>query len=725
MEKTKNLKTQITDRIKVFQQQKKKFRNNPLQTEQPNPDTINLSVLAKKKLPEAVNLLKNVDIKAVRRMLEYVSGLEKLKADIEQVLESGNKIIISGCGASGRLAVALEFLWNYCFPEKKGMVTGFLGGGDNAMIKSIEGFEDFKEYGVKQLKLAGFKDGDLLIAASASGESPFVLATAEYAAESSVKPWFIHCNTNDSLKGRITDHVIYNKKVKSLGLYTGQMALTGSTRMQATTVLMLGIGLPLLGYNIKDELENFSEVLDKTDMTPLIDFIKNETEIYKNGEYVFYDIDEFYGVTVLTDTTERAPTFNLAPFENQLDNDFRPSWFYIVLRNAGEPAEAWNKLLGRKPRTLNWSEETSRERLLGFNFSRELINLRSSYAKPFHYYKIFRKDNKIKFSLRGCVAEFNVNGFTPLFEHLILKLLLNTSSTIMMGRLGYYEGNLMTSVYPSNSKLIDRSVRYIDFILKNRHGINLNYEKIADEMFEELYLLQPGESIVKRTIDKILNKNEINKQTDRDYLIKQASRPAGIDGRKIANKMFDSHAGLVKWAARKILTELKLKENVRVLDVGCGAGTAISLLNADLTEAEFSGIDYSPDMLELTKENNKSLLSDKRLEIYHASVDNLPFEDNYFDFAVGVETIYFWPDKINGLAEIKRVLKKNSAFAMINEAYNFEGLETFSEEMYKMSKNMEINSIEEYKSFFEKAGFHNISYGNRKDKAWLYMTGKA
>ena len=164
------LKEQIDNRIKVFWEQQEKFRNHPLQTEQPNSKTLNLSVLAKNNLQEAVNISKNVDLDAVRKMVDYLPEMNELKEDIQKVLERGNKIYISGCGASGRLAVAIEYLWNYTVSEdQKGNVIGFLGGGDNAMIKSIEGFEDFKDYGIKQLKLVGFKDGDLLIAASASG----------------------------------------------------------------------------------------------------------------------------------------------------------------------------------------------------------------------------------------------------------------------------------------------------------------------------------------------------------------------------------------------------------------------------------------------------------------------------------------------------------------------------------------------------------------------------
>ena len=499
-----SLKDQIDSRIKVFWEHQDKFRSHPLMTEQPNPDTMNLSELAKDDLPKGINSIKDVDVKQILKLQDYAENLDTLKKEIEEVFSNGNRVFISGCGASGRLAVALEYLWNYTYPDRKGQVIGFLGGGDNAMIKSIEGFEDFKDYGIEQLKLAGFQKGDLLIAASASGESPFVLATAEYASENSVSPWFVHCNTNDALKGRIKDHVIYNSDINTLSLYTGQMALTGSTRMQATTILMLGIGLPLFGYNIIDSIRGLADCVKNTDMTVLSDFIKEEAETYKNNEYVLYDAAENYGITVLTDTTERTPTFNLIPFENQLDDNKKASWCYILFDDAENSLLAWNKLLGREPRTLDWAEETSRERLLGFDFSHKLLEARESYGNPYYFYKIKREGNNITFAFKDMKAEFSVKGLKPLFEQLLLKLLMNTSSTLVMGRLGFYEGNLMTSVYPSNSKLIDRSIRYIDFILKNKHNIYVKYEDIAEAMFDVLYKLKTGESIVLKTVDRLV-----------------------------------------------------------------------------------------------------------------------------------------------------------------------------------------------------------------------------
>lgn len=497
----------LKNRFKIFWEQHEKFKTHPLQTELPNPVTHKLSHLAGADVKEAIRLLQHVDVHAVKTLQQYVPQLVKLKKQIKEILNKGNKIFMCGCGSSGRLAVALEFLWkHFCNQVTRDKVIGFIGGGDNAIVKAIEGFEDQTNYGVKQLLEAGFNNGDLLISITASGESPFVLGATAYAAKTSVGPWFIHCNTDEALKGRIKDHVIHHSNVNSIALFVGSMALTGSTRMQAATVAMLGVGLCLYDLDIEEEIKKFSEYINLLDTSVLADLIIAEADTYKANEYVIYDTDPNYALTVLTDTTERTPTFNLDPFENKHDAEIIPSLCYLLISAAEDTEKAWDLILGRYPRTLGWDDETSLNRLYGFDFSKKNINFRKRHASPSHSYNIKRNGDNIELSFKHHKAVFSVVGFNPLAEQILLKIILNTSSTIVMGRLGYYKGNFMTSLYPSNSKLIDRAIRYINFLVNIQTENELPYEEVANYLFEELKHLSSSESVVFKTVDTILSK---------------------------------------------------------------------------------------------------------------------------------------------------------------------------------------------------------------------------
>ena len=85
-------------------------------------------------------------------------------------------------------------------------------------------------------------------------------------------------------------------------------------------------------------------------------------------------------------------------------------------------------------------------------------------------------------------------------KNLLLKMLLNTHSTLVMGRLGRYEGNLMTYVSANNFKLIDRAVRYTRLLMDRGDGGAPDYETVARTLLAEREQLASDEPIVLKTI---------------------------------------------------------------------------------------------------------------------------------------------------------------------------------------------------------------------------------
>lgn len=64
--------------------------------------------------------------------------------DVNQCLESGGRVFICGCGATGRLSLVLETLWRQetkeIYQDWSERVVAFMAGGDSALIKSVEDF---------------------------------------------------------------------------------------------------------------------------------------------------------------------------------------------------------------------------------------------------------------------------------------------------------------------------------------------------------------------------------------------------------------------------------------------------------------------------------------------------------------------------------------------------------------------------------------------------------
>jgi N-acetylmuramic acid 6-phosphate etherase len=172
-----------------------------------------------------------------------------------------------------------------------------------------------------------------------------------------------------------------------------------------------------------------------------------------------------------------------------------------------DSAEAWKSLLWRDPRTLEWPEIhgiASMDRLRGFDFSENLISGRERRKKGIrhHRFQIHYNHAGISFLLEDERHFLPATFSTPLFVHLVLKMILNIHSTLVMGRLDRYQGNIMTYVRASNNKLIDRAIRYIDLILKNKR-IMLSYETLANILFETMEKTPTDQAIVLATVAEV------------------------------------------------------------------------------------------------------------------------------------------------------------------------------------------------------------------------------
>ena len=488
------------------------FRLGELPTEQSHPWTQHLSQRVQSDLPGALEVLQRVDKRALGVLLAEQRRIADLAGAISATLRSGGRIFLAGCGATGRLALTLEALCRggWIAEPSRGSVVGFMAGGDAALIRSLEGFEDRPDYGRRQLEELGFSEDDLLVGITEGGETPFVIAATERAAELSRRsPWFCYCNPDEILKAvaKRSAKILARADIERLPLLTGPMALSGSTRMQAATVQLAAVGLALRYHDNPEELPAATEGLvactAALDYTALAPFIQAEAAAVKAGIPILYQTEK-YGLTVLTDTTERAPTFSLHPFENTRRPEEPASWVYLAIPSQQDAASAWVSILGRCPRTLEWPEvsgQAGRAHLLGYDISRNAVPHRR--AKTGKSSRIFT----IEDGAAGVQMHFEGLSHTipaprdALTRNLVLKLFLNAHSTSMAGLCGRYEGNWMTWVKPSNCKLIDRAIRYIRHLREARGQPDPGYEAVCMALFEMRASLPPDASIVLETLD--------------------------------------------------------------------------------------------------------------------------------------------------------------------------------------------------------------------------------
>jgi N-acetylmuramic acid 6-phosphate etherase len=503
--------------LEEFLQRQNEFALGHLPTEGFHPDTRNLSDLVREDLPSAIATIQKIDITAIEKTETQSECIKKLSLAIQYTFQNKRRVFLSGCGATGRLALTLESTWRktHAGTSLENSVQALMAGGDFALVKSVENFEDFPEYGRRHLADLGFQAGDLLIAITEGGETPYVIGTAHEALsyfneKSFQKPWFVYCNPSDLLCKTVerSQEIIQHSNIETLCIETGPMALSGSTRLQAATVQMLAVGAAL--WNDLSLITRLSEEYSKLKLSLFLQpVVEWESEVYREKNFVMYQTESF-PIAVLTDTTERSPTFSLTPFEKK--GDFHPSHYslcYLGIPSAHEALESWQAILNRAPIGLEWKELKGRlgyGSILDFDFSDRFLNARALKLFPCEQKTITL--NKIDHRLEFSTDQFNSSLESsllnhPLLEQLLVKMILNTHSLMVMGLLGRYEGNVMTWVRASNGKLIDRTVRYLDFLIEKRGLQNPGRSRLLEMIFEEIKHIGPNDAMVLTILEKI------------------------------------------------------------------------------------------------------------------------------------------------------------------------------------------------------------------------------
>ncbi|WP_298523584.1 class I SAM-dependent methyltransferase [uncultured Methanobrevibacter sp.] len=186
-----------------------------------------------------------------------------------------------------------------------------------------------------------------------------------------------------------------------------------------------------------------------------------------------------------------------------------------------------------------------------------------------------------------------------------------------------------------------------------------------------------------------------------DELLLNARRPEGDLGNDLIDNMNVNHEGLARWS----LSHLDISDNDSILDVGCGGGVNVERF-LEMTDALVVGLDYAELSVERSSELNSSAIDDGRCEIIQGSVSDLPFNDATFDIVTAFETVYFWPDFVNDLIEIRRVLKDKGKIFIANEALPNESDERQRHIVELLE--MRIYSQDELEDSLAKAGFGEI-----------------
>lgn len=163
------------------------------------------------------------------------------------------------------------------------------------------------------------------------------------------------------------------------------------------------------------------------------------------------------------------------------------------------------------------------------------------------------------------------------------------------------------------------------------------------------------------------------------YIAKQFAQPSGPGGyisAKVMNILNQSQYRAIQFL-------LSAEQEDTILDIGYGNGNLIKKL-AKMYPATFYGIDLSYSMEKRASSKNRNFIEEGRVNLKVANINNIPFDDDFFTQIYTVNTLYFWPNIDESLAEIKRVLSPDGVF--INTFYTNEYLDKLKYTSYSFSK---------------------------------------
>lgn len=203
-------------------------------------------------------------------------------------------------------------------------------------------------------------------------------------------------------------------------------------------------------------------------------------------------------------------------------------------------------------------------------------------------------------------------------------------------------------------------------------------------------------------------------------LIRNARKPVGELGNQILDRMNKSHEAMAQWG----VSHFKINEDSKILDIGCGGGRNIQRFAEQISEnGRVVGIDYSEVSVEKSRELNRDAIDRGIVNVLQASVSEMPFYDETFDIVTGFETIYFWPDFLNDLKEVNRVLKKEGLVFFCNEAVYREGEMEKYDDLVELL-DMKIYSEDVLRQSLENAGFTDFRAYVNDDNDWICILAR-
>ncbi len=174
--------------------------------------------------------------------------------------------------------------------------------------------------------------------------------------------------------------------------------------------------------------------------------------------------------------------------------------------------------------------------------------------------------------------------------------------------------------------------------------------------------------------------------------------------RKFFNKIagYYDYGILKAWLNRilkRVLMETKISDDSKILDVGCGTGNLLKMLENENKTLKLYGIDISSKMLKIAKNKLKN-----KAELNLVAVEKIKYK-NKFNYIFSTEAFHHYENQNNAMENLYRALRKGGKLIIVDLSFGrilnwvFNKLEP---------GNSKMNSSSDFLKIFKSHKFRNI-----------------
>ena len=182
--------------------------------------------------------------------------------------------------------------------------------------------------------------------------------------------------------------------------------------------------------------------------------------------------------------------------------------------------------------------------------------------------------------------------------------------------------------------------------------------------------------------------------------VPQPGLPRGFAGWLVARIMPLPHGTIYSRVAKV----LNLQPEDDLLEVACGGGSFLKRYASHLRKV--AGIDLSDIQVKLAKRRLRSRIAAGTAEIVQGDASRLPWDDNSFSVATTMGSFIGFPEPMESLKEMHRVLRPGGR-AVVSIEHNAEDGKDHSKEIKR--HGMWIWTEDEVRGMMKEAGFSEIS----------------